>query len=196
MDSHRMLTHPDAVPPRSGTQRPSPALTGGQPARHAPPDVLMKNTPIEAVMGGGGAVAVTAPRNGSRPRQMPRPELARGLTPASAGVSMRAPAAPIALSQLVDSKSDAYRQITGSPGSTTFVENTLTGDQAMLCIYLIDEHLMKIQPADAEPLPELELARATVRALNEIVKASTNLDAGAISELVTDDASDNTSGMG
>jgi hypothetical protein len=136
MDSHRLLTHPDATPPREGTQRPNRILLGGgQPERSTAPDMLLKNAPIEAIMGGGGAVQVKAPQRPGRARQIQRPELARGMTPVHAV-------------EVVAATTDA-----------------LSDDAIALCTLLVDEFIVKNQPADQDPLEDLALARETLRVL-------------------------------
>jgi len=141
MDSHRLLTHPDATPPREGTQRPNRILLGGgQPERSTAPDMLLKNAPIEAIMGGGGAVQVKAPQRPGRARQVQRPELARGMTPVQA-------------------------QVVAATTDNITLSVALSDDAIALCTLLVDEFIVKNQPADQDPLEDLALARETLRAL-------------------------------
>lgn len=160
LDNHRMVSH--AAKPRPGTQ--DPRVSGHiQAPQSGEGPVIMRDAPIEAVMGGGGAIVVAKKAAHSIARQAPHPALAARMTyqPGREPRSANEPTVGLVVpADGVDTRTTA-----------TYVSALSAGQVALLSL-LVEErkrHLSEIG-ADAEAHSILDDTQRALATLAELAK--------------------------
>lgn len=142
LDGHRMISHASKPKPGESQNAPGPiqAPQAGEGA------VVLRDAPIESVMGGGGAI-VSAPKAAhSIARQQPHPALAAKMSYMPGRAPAHAAQAATAASESTETIVERERSSGASSGGIS-----LTGNQLALLGQLLNDRRVALVTADAAP---------------------------------------------